>query len=105
MQAACNDVRAGQSVWRVALTYDIPKSTFYDRMTGRVTGNKPGPPPFLSDRQEDELAPFLEGCASIGYARSKKQVIALVQRVTVLLEKGGGSHFYGQAWHLGFTHG
>ena len=71
VQAACDGV---QSIRRAAMTYNIPKSMLYDRITGRVTGNKPGLPPSLSAKEEDEMVSFLEGCASMGYARSKKQV-------------------------------
>ncbi|XP_065891048.1 uncharacterized protein [Dysidea avara] len=99
MQAACDGVRAGQSIRRAAVTYNIPKSTLYDRMTGRVTGNKPGPLPFLSAEEEDEMVSFLEGCASMGYARSKKQVLALVQRV---ISTKGINRTVGEGWWKSF---
>ena len=82
LQKACQDVYKGQAVRRVALNYGIPKSTLHDRISGKVTpGAKSGLPAYLSAEEEDELVSFLNGCSSIGYARSKKQTIALVQRV------------------------
>ena len=72
----------GQAVRRVALNYGIPKSTLHDRISGKVTpGAKSGPPAYLSPEEEDELVSFLNDCSSMCYARSKKQTIALVQRV------------------------
>ncbi len=54
----------------------------YDRVSGRVQfGAKSGPPRYLSDNEEKELSNFLVGCAKIGYARSRKQVIALVRAI------------------------
>ena len=44
-------------------------------------GAKSGPPAYLSPEEENELVSCLNGCSSMGYARSKKQTILLVQRV------------------------
>ncbi len=33
----------------------------------------------LSDEEEAELVVFLSGCAKVGYARTRKQIIATVQ--------------------------
>jgi hypothetical protein len=77
----------GFSIRRAAETYNVPKSTLQDRVTGRVEfGCKSGPETYLSDKEENELIDFLEGCTDIGYSRSKKQVIEMVQ--LVLYEKG-----------------
>ena len=60
------------------MNYGIPKSTFHDKISGRVTlGAKSGPIPYLSPEEEDELASFLNSCALIGYARTKKETLAL----------------------------
>ena len=40
-----------------------------------------GPPKYLSTGDEREFVMFLTRCASIGYAKSQKEVLALVQRV------------------------
>ena len=70
------------SVRRAALQFDVPKSTLHDRLTGKVvSGGQSGPMKYLSDEEEDELEEFLVGCASLGFARSRQQVIELVQEV------------------------
>lgn len=46
-----------------------------------VLGGQSGPQKYLSDEEEAELEGFLVGCASVGFARSRQQVIELVQEV------------------------
>ena len=86
------------SVRRAALEFDVPKSTLHDRLIGRVVlGGQSGPQKYLTDEEEDELEEFLVGCASVGFARSRQQVIELVQEVvnrkgrTSESAMGGGS--------------
>ena len=51
-------------------------------MSGRVThGAKSGPQPYLTIEEEEELSSFLLETAKIGYAHTRKQVIALVQQI------------------------
>ena len=70
----------GFSIRRASEEYAIPKSTLHDRVSGRVqAGECSGPSKYLSDEEEQELEEFLTVCASIGYARSRMQVIALEQ--------------------------
>ena len=72
----------GLSVRRAADAFGVPKSTLQDRVSGRVCfGAKSGPPKFLSDKEELELVNFLCGCAAVGYAKSKQQVLSLVRSV------------------------
>jgi len=60
MQAAMEAVKNGTPVFRAAREHDVPRQTLNDRMTGRVVhGTKPGPQPYLSSREESELASFL----------------------------------------------
>ena len=59
--------------------YDVPRSTLGDRISGRVVpGSTSGPPKYLSIQEEEELVQFLIDCASIGYPRSRLEVIAMV---------------------------
>ena len=44
-------------------------------------GAKPGPNPYLTYLEEEELASFLIQTAKIGYPHTKKQVLTLVQRI------------------------
>ena len=61
--------------------YGIPRSTLHDHVSGRVTHSKPGPEPYLSLEEEEELANFLLKCARIGYPKTRQQVLALVQDI------------------------
>ena len=50
----------GYSYQRAAAMYGIPTSTLFDHMTGKVEiGVNPGPKPYLSREEEEELASFL----------------------------------------------
>lgn len=70
------------SIRRAAQQYNIPKSTLADRISGRIQiGAVSGPPKYLTSLEEEELATFLCRCGAMGYARSKAEVVALVQRV------------------------
>jgi hypothetical protein len=67
--------------------YNVPKSTLHDRISGRVGfGCRSGPQSYLSDTEEDELVRFIEGCNTIGYSRTKRQIMELVQ--LVMSDKG-----------------
>ena len=70
------------SLRQAAEAYDVPKSTLHDRITGRVQfDKKSGPEKYLTDAEEAELVNFLVECAKVGYARSRKDVLSLVQMV------------------------
>ena len=75
------------SVRRAAEEFGVPKSTVHDRVSGRIPfGCTSGPERYLTDQEESELVNFLSGCASVGYAKSRHQVLALVEQV--MREKG-----------------
>ena len=68
------------SVPRAADEYGIPKSTLHDQVVGKVlAGSKSGPCRHLNSTEEIELVNFLDHCASLGYSRSKQEVIQLTQ--------------------------
>lgn len=74
-------VEEGMSIRRAALRYGIPKSTLGDRVSGRVLpGKKSGPPTLLTEKEEEELEHFLFHCSNIGYGKSRKDVMTLVDR-------------------------
>ena len=80
MQKALESVHEGRSVRRAAEEYGVPRATLGDRASGRVKpGAVSGLPKYLNT--DEELVKFLLRCASIGYPRSRKDVIALVQRI------------------------
>ena len=60
--------------------YGVPKSTLHDCVSGRVLFSaQSGPPRLVLDTKEEELVSFLKHCASIGYPRSKQDIMTLVQ--------------------------
>ena len=79
MNNALRAVDKGESILCAAELYNVPRSTLYDRVSAKVMhGAKSGPQPYLS---VEELTNFLLETAKIGYAHTRKQVIALVQQI------------------------
>lgn len=70
----------GMSIRRAADEYHVPKSTLSDRLTGKVKfGSHSGPERYLTDMEEEELVSFLCASSKMGYAKTKKEVMAIVQ--------------------------
>ena len=83
MLAALKAVEEGISVSRVARDYGVPRNTLYDRVSGRVVhGVKPGPKPYLNQSEEKELGSYLKHCAKVGYGKTRKDVLCIVESVT-----------------------
>ena len=101
MTSACELVRRGDmSCRRAAESFNIPPSTLNDRITGKTAmGAVGGPPRYLTDVEENELVNFLVGCSKVGYSRSRKQVIALVQRI---VDAKGKQVTVTQGWWVSF---
>ena len=80
MERAMQDVTNGVlGVRRAALEYQVPRSALSDRVTGRVCpGAAPGPPKYLGEEEEEELVKWITGCAEIGYAKSVREIRAVV---------------------------
>ena len=79
---AAKAVSDGWTIRRAAEEFGVPKSTLYDRISGRIAfGAKSGPPRHLTDREEKELTNFPVDCSRIGYTRSRKQVVSLVRGI------------------------
>lgn len=79
LERACADVQKGLSLRRAELEYGIPKSTIYDYASGNHMIGSSGHRRYLSNEEELELVKFLIGCADVGYARSRKQILATVE--------------------------
>ena len=72
----------GMSVRKAALYYNVPKSTVGDRVSGRIQhGSVSGPPKYLTNEEEHELVRFLIRCASIGFPKTRCEVLSLVQNI------------------------
>ena len=90
----------GISVRRAAADYNIPKSTIYDRLSGKVIpGAVCGAPRYLTDKGEEELESFLIGCAQIGFGKTRSDVILLVQK---LLQSRGMQKDVSSGWWESF---
>ncbi len=88
MSMAINAVHRGQSIRRAVIDYGVPKSTLGDGISGRVLdGSRSGPQPYLSDKDEKELYKFIMACASVGYPKTRQDVLAIVQQ---LIQSRGG---------------
>ena len=70
MDHALRATSEDMSVREAASQYGVPKSTLHDRVSGRV---EPGAHRYL-DQEEEEVVRWLEGCASIAYAKSVREV-------------------------------
>lgn len=80
LDRACTDVKKGSlSIRRAELEYGIPRSTIHDYVSGNRMLGQPGHRRYLSNEEESELVRFLIGCSNVGYARSRKQILALVE--------------------------
>ena len=93
-QSAYAAVKDGRfSVRSAAEEYNVPKSTLSDRVTGRVKfGAHCGPVRYLSDTGEEELVNFLCGSARMGYARTKRDIMVIVEEVVA--SKGKEVHIF-----------
>ena len=55
----------------------VPRTILQDKVSGKVSLDvNCGVGRLLTDEEESSLADFLIGCASIGYAKSRKDVLA-----------------------------
>lgn len=60
--------------------HGVPRSTLKDRLSGRVQhGTKSGPKPYLSTEEESELASHLLQAADIGFGKTRRDVICIVE--------------------------
>ena len=83
-QALDTIIRENISIKEANMQFGVAKSTLGDRVSGNVlTGATSAPRTYLDHSEEEE---FLMYCSEIGYAKSRKQVLALVKRL--LFKKG-----------------
>lgn len=81
------EAERGLTVRRAAEEYCVPRSTLHDQISGKVQfGARSCPSLYLTKQEENELEDFLCNCARMGYARTRLQVLALIQHV--VREKG-----------------
>ena len=82
VEKAYQAVIAGEmSLRKAAEEYGVPRSTLHAKVQGKVPISvKSGAKKHLTDEEEERLVEFLAGCASIGYAKSCKEVMAIAQK-------------------------
>ena len=87
MKATLEAVKEGQSISQAARDHGVPKTTLYDRVSGRVVhGSKLGPQHYLNGQEESELGSYLKHCVRVGYGKTRRDVLSIVQNATS--EKG-----------------
>ena len=68
-------------VRRAAELYNVPKSTLSDWVSGRAEfGSHSGPSRYVTD-EEEGLVNFICGCASMVYAKTKKDILTVVEEI------------------------
>ena len=78
----------GMSVREEAEQFGVLKLTLRDHISGRVQpGAAPGTPRYLDKEEEKEVVRWLEGCASIGFAKTVKEVRSIVGATVVSKNK------------------
>ena len=96
MIAAKKAVEQGSSTREAARNHGIPYSTLQDQVKGRVKhGVNPGPKPYLNVEEEAEFGTFLKNCASLGYGKTRRDVLHIVEAVAKdkgVLKKENVSH-------------
>ena len=103
MEKAMEAVKTGTGINRATMECGVPRTTLKDRMSGHVEhGINPGPLPYLNKEEEKELAVFLKKCASIGYGKTRKQVLAFVESYITNNKKGLKSSKITQGWWRNF---
>ena len=89
---AVAEVNAGAKQRATAAKYDIPWSTFCDKLKGRTPlhrVNQRGPEPYLTPAQEKRLLDYLIWRSKIGYGIPAKEVAEIVQEVLNESEANG----------------
>ena len=81
MTAAMISVQEGKfGLNKAALKHGVPPTALKNCLGGRVQhGTKPGPLLYLSEAKEKELLSFIINCASVGYAKTHRDVMEIAQ--------------------------
>ena len=87
------------SIRKAAELHGVPKTTLHDRVLGKFK-NDGCSGPSKPVQEEEELVNFLYGCARIGYPRTRKQVLTIVQEHLI---KKGSSKVVTNGWWQRFS--
>ena len=73
-------VMSGGGINRAMMENGVPRTTLKGRLSGCVDhGDNPGPVSYLNREEEGELGVFLKKSASMGYGKSRKQVMVIAE--------------------------
>ena len=89
MEAAIKAVlsSAAEFINAAAKLHGVPATTLKNQLSGRVVhGTNPGPVPYLTTAEEDELEEYLSEANKMGYGKTHRQVKVIAERVAT--EKG-----------------
>ena len=91
MRKAMDAVINGElGVNRAALEFGVPKTTLKDIISRKlIYGSNPGPVPFLTPQEEEQLVNFLFECSRMRYSKTKCEVIQIVEAGLRKKEKVG----------------
>ena len=83
MTKALEAIKDGKmSINKAAKTYRVPCTTLKDRVSGRVIhGSLPGPSRYFDEDEEKTLSEHLVQAARVGYGKTRKQVLSIVENV------------------------
>ena len=88
MTGAIEAVKEGMGVNCAAKEFGVPATTLRNRLSGRVThGTNPGPKPYLSSQEEDELAAYLTSTSKAGYGKTRRQVMNIATPISSVVSK------------------
>ena len=85
MEMAIQAVKDGRCkikarIKEAAREYNVLRITLQDHLSGKVAnGIKPGPKLYLNKAEESELAEFLEVTSSVGYGKTRKEVMGIAE--------------------------
>ena len=80
MEEALKAVASGMGINKAATEHNVPRTTLKDRISGRVQHkSNSGLPRYLNEDEEKDFAKFLKETASVGYGRSRKDVMNIAE--------------------------
>ena len=80
---------------RAALECGMPLMTLKDQIAGRVVdGTKMGAKPFLTKQEEQELVNFLINCSKMGFGKTRKDILSIVQATLMRKAEEEGKQFW-----------
>lgn len=79
LDAALEDIRNGMSKKAAAKKHGVPRSTLQFRLSSKFTKKELGPPPILTNEEEDILEKWVHDCCRKGFPRRKEDLQLSVQ--------------------------